>query len=96
VWCIPLLVEIVATRIRIVSTPLHCRGMGAGAVLCSAATGIVPLSLYLLLHGSLYALPPLFTFYRSLHLLLSLRTLWVCYFSESPATVRVARFAAEP
>jgi hypothetical protein len=62
VRCIPLLVEIVAARIHIVSTPLHCRGVGAGAGLRSAATGIVPLSLYLLLHASLYALPPLFVF----------------------------------
>jgi hypothetical protein len=62
VWCVPLLVEITAARIHIVSTPLHCRGMGAGAVLRSAATGIVPLSLYLLLHASLYALHPLFAF----------------------------------
>jgi hypothetical protein len=34
----------------------------AGAVLWSTATGIVPLSLCLLLHGSVYALPPLFAF----------------------------------
>jgi hypothetical protein len=39
VWCVPLLVEIVVARIYIVSTPLHCRGMGAGAVLQSTATG---------------------------------------------------------
>jgi hypothetical protein len=62
VRCIPLLVEIAAARIHIVSTPLHRRGVGAGAVLWSTATGIVPLSLYLLLHASLYALPSLFAF----------------------------------
>jgi hypothetical protein len=64
VWCVPLLVKIVAARIHIVSTPLHCRGMGDRPVLRYAATGTVPLSLYLLLNASLYlyALPPLFAF----------------------------------
>jgi hypothetical protein len=38
VWCVPL-VKIVAARIHIFSTPLHCRGMGDGPVLWSAATG---------------------------------------------------------
>jgi hypothetical protein len=64
VWCVPLLVKIAAARIQIVSTPLHCRGMGDGAVLRSVAIGIVPLSLYLLLNASLYLydFPPLFAF----------------------------------
>jgi hypothetical protein len=62
VWCVPLLVEIAAARIHTISMPLHYRGMDAGAFLRSAATGIVPFSLYLLLHASHYALPPLFAF----------------------------------
>ncbi|AQL05088.1 AT hook motif-containing protein [Zea mays] len=42
VWCVPLLVKIAAARIQIVSTPLHCRGMGDGAVLRLSSEAELP------------------------------------------------------